>query len=128
MYVTDTHSLIWFLTKDERLGVKANKIFRLCDQGKEIIVIPAIVLLECLYICERKKVDLKFREILLKIKRTFNYITYPLDEEIVLECQKLKRFPDLHNRIVVATAKLLNVTLITKDAKIKNSKLVKTIW
>jgi predicted nucleic acid-binding protein len=44
MYVADTHSFLWFLTKDERLGSKAKEIFRLCDQGREIIVIPAIVL------------------------------------------------------------------------------------
>jgi PIN domain nuclease of toxin-antitoxin system len=128
MYVADTHSFLWFLTKDERLGSKAKEIFRLCDQGREIIVIPAIVLLECLYICEKKKIDLKFKEILLKMKNTFNYITYPLDEEIVLECQNLKQFSDLHDRIVIATAKLLNAQLITKDEKIKKSKLVKTVW
>ena len=62
------------------------------------------------------------------MKNTFNYITYPLDEEIVLECQNLKQFSDLHDRIVVATAKLLNAQLITKDEKIKKSKLVKTVW
>jgi PIN domain nuclease of toxin-antitoxin system len=76
MYVADTHSFLWFLTKDERLDSKAKEIFRLCDQGREIIVIPAIVLLECLYICEKKKIDLKFKEILLQMKNTFNYKLY----------------------------------------------------
>ena len=38
------------------------------------------------------------------------------------------KLPDPHDRIIVATAKLLNATLITKDEKIKNSKIVKTIW
>lgn len=55
MYVTDTHSFLWFLTRDKRLSSKAREIFRLCDQGAEIIVIPSIVLLECLYVCEKRR-------------------------------------------------------------------------
>lgn len=128
MYVTDTHSFLWFLTRDKRLGSKAREIFRLCDQGMEIIVIPSIVLLECLYICERKKIDLKFKEMVLKIRESFNYLVYPLDEDIVLTCQILTKLEDLHDRVIVATAKLLDIPLITKDKKIINSKLVKTLW
>ncbi|MEM5812054.1 MAG: hypothetical protein QXG91_04955 [Candidatus Aenigmatarchaeota archaeon] len=76
----------------------------------------------------KKKINLKFKEMVLKIKESFNYLVYPLDEEIVLTCQVLTKLEDLHDRIIVATAKLLNVPLITKDEKIINSKLVKTVW
>lgn len=99
----------------------------MCDQGKEIIVIPSIILLECLYICEKKKVDIEFRKILLKIQKSFNYMIYPLDERVVIKCQNLKQFPDLHDRVIIATAKLLNVALIRKDKKIRDSKILKTI-
>ncbi len=37
------------------------------------------------------------------------------------------RLKELHDRIIVATAKILNATLITKDEEIKNSKIVETI-
>ena len=110
------------------LGQRAMEIFRLCDQGKEIIVIPSIVLLECLYICEKKRVEIDFKKILLKIRGSFNYLVYPLDEEIVIECQKLKEFPDLHDRVIIATTKLLNTSLTTKDKKIRDSKVVGTVW
>jgi len=65
----DTHSFIWLLTRDERLSEKAREIFRSCDEGNTIIVIPSIVLFECLYICEKKKVDLEFRQIIEKIEK-----------------------------------------------------------
>jgi len=41
-YVTDTHSLIWFLTNDSRLGKKAKEIFERTDLGKNVIIIPTI--------------------------------------------------------------------------------------
>ena len=128
MYVTDTHGFLWFLTEDNRLGKNARKIFKLCDSGQEIIVIPSIVLLECLYICEKKKVNIEFKEIIEKISESLNYIIYPLNEEIILECYVMSEIGDLHDRVIVASAKILNAKLITKDEKIKRLKIIETIW
>jgi predicted nuclease of predicted toxin-antitoxin system len=35
---------------------------------------------------------------------------------------------ELHDKIIVSTAKFLNATLITKDKEIRDSNIVKTIW
>jgi len=43
-YVTDTHSFIWYLTDSPNLSLKARNIFDSCEEGKVIIIIPAIVL------------------------------------------------------------------------------------
>jgi len=128
MYVTDAHGFLWFLSKDERLSEKALEIFRACDKGKEIIVIPSIVLLECMCVCEKKRISIEFREIIQKIQGTLNYPIYPLDEEIVLECQIVGEITEAHDRVIVATTKLLNAKLITKDVSIANSNIVETIW
>lgn len=128
MYVTDAHGFLWFLLKDEQLGKKALEIFQACDKGKEIVVIPSIVLLECMYVCEKKRIDFEFREIMLKIQGAFNYPVYPLDEEVILECQNVSKIAEAHDRIIVATTKLLNCKLITKDGNITDSKIVETVW
>jgi predicted nucleic acid-binding protein len=128
MYVTDAHGFLWFLSKDERLGKRALEIFRSCDKGQEIIVIPSIVLLECMYVCEKKRIGIEFREIIQKIQGTLNYPVYPLDEEIVLECQDVGEIAEVHDRVIVATTKLLNAKLITKDVSIMNSNIVGTLW
>ena len=128
MYVTDTHSFLWFLADDARLGKKAREIFLSCDKGETTIIIPSIVLMEALFICERKKLDLEFKKVLEKIHNTINYPVYPLDTGIVSICQKLKQFSDPHDRIVVATSQILRAKLITKDDKIKKSKIVETVW
>ena len=52
---------------------------------------------------------------------------YPLNGSVVFECSKIK-LKEPHDRIIVATAKLLNARLITKDKLIKKSGYVKTVW
>lgn len=128
MYVTDAHGFLWFLSQDEKIGKEALEIFRACDNGKEIVAIPSIVLLECMYVCEKKRVDIAFREIMQKIEGTMNYPVYPLDEEVILECSHLNKVVEAHDRVIVATAKLLNAKLITKDANIISSNILETVW
>lgn len=52
-YVTDTHSLIWYLEDDPRLGPDANQAFEACDRGEAVIYIPVICLVEIVYLCEK---------------------------------------------------------------------------
>lgn len=127
MYVTDTHSLLWFLTGDDKLGGRSREIFRSCDKGEVVITIPSIVLLECLYVCEKKGANLRFSQIIESLEGNYNYVIYPLDTEVVLKCEATM-LAEPHDRIIVATAKLLNAKVITKDDKIRASKLVETVW
>ena len=106
---------------------KALEAFEECDSGKYIMIIPSIVLVETLFLCENKRVELKFEEILSRIQMSSNYHIYPLDERVVAECMNIN-LSDPHDRIIVATAKLLNAKLITKDEKIRKAKIIKTIW
>jgi predicted nucleic acid-binding protein len=73
-YVTDTHSFIWYLADSPKLSLKARDIFDSCEEGKVTIIIPAIVLLECIDIFDKKKVDLNFKEIILKIFQADNFL------------------------------------------------------
>ncbi|HLC76825.1 MAG TPA: PIN domain-containing protein [archaeon] len=127
MYVTDTHSLVWHLQHDENLSDRVKSIFETCDNEKETIIIPSIVLIESIFVCEKRKIDMKFQQILEKLKEASNYRIYPLDEDVVSECARIN-MKEPHDRIIVATSKLLNAPLITNDKKIKESKFVETIW
>ncbi|MBI4162210.1 MAG: PIN domain-containing protein [Candidatus Aenigmarchaeota archaeon] len=128
MYVTDTHSFLWFITKDDKLSYKAREVFRSCDNGETMIAIPSIVLLECMYICEKGKIELEFNEVIEITEDSLNYLTYPLDRELVIKSQNIKSVKDVHDKIIIATANILGAKLITKDAKVMESGLVETIW
>ena len=128
LYVVDTHALLWYLAEDQSLGKKAKKVLDRADKGDVDIVIPTTVLAEALFITEKHKVDLEFLDIIETIKNSSNYTISPLDIEIIMRCHDLKSIPELHDRIIVATAILLEAKLITKDLTITNSEEVAVIW
>lgn len=117
-YVTDAHSLIWYLSDDGRLGKNASAIFEKADNGEVIIIVPTIALAEIIHICEKRKIDLKIKEVVEKIHSSSN-----LENSI-----SLKKVSDIHDRIIVATTKMLKAKLISKDKEIIGSKEVETIW
>ena len=120
LYIADTHSLVWFLTDDKRLGYKAKEILEKADEGKVIIIIPTIVLAELVFICEKKGVSVKFKDVSDKINESSNYIHYNLDMKVISEIANLKQIPEMHDRIITATAKLIKATLITKTKDLYN--------
>jgi len=40
----------------------------------------------------------------------------------------LKEIPELHDKIIVSTAKYLNVAIITRDETIRSVDHIKTVW
>jgi PIN domain nuclease of toxin-antitoxin system len=127
-YVTDTHALLWYLTDDGRLSKDANLIFEETERGEHLIIVPTIVLLESLDVIEKKRVAYDFDLVLQSIQDNENYIIWDLDLEVVSQVEKIRNVPELHDRIIVAIARLCDAGLITKDGEITESKEVKTEW
>lgn len=58
-YVTDTHSLVWYLTEDPRMSNKALSAFASSENEGRIIV-PAVVLAEIMFIARKGRVTISF--------------------------------------------------------------------
>lgn len=122
-FVIDTHSLLWFLINDKRLSKKANITFEMAS----IIYIPTIVLLELFYIMRKQKRANEFSKLLDEVKTSKQNIVVSLDLGLVGDLTKLNFPLEMHDNIIVATAKILNLPIITKDPQIQ--KVYKeTIW
>ncbi|MGC9085040.1 MAG: PIN domain-containing protein [Thermoproteota archaeon] len=104
-----------------------NSIFKSAERGESIIYIPTIVLAECLYLVENKKIDVNFRELLSKLEMSANFVPVSLNFQVIKLLPEIK-LEELHDRIIVATTKILGAKLITKDEEIRGSKIVETIW
>ncbi len=50
------------------------------------------------------------------------------DSPILQKMIALKEIPELHDKIIISTAKYLNLPLITKDKSLRNLTSIKTIW
>ncbi len=127
-HVTDTHSLVWYLTEDKKLSKSALSIFTKADEGDTIIIVPTIVLAEIIHICEKKKRDLEIKNVMDKINGSMNYIPYNLNMEVLEKVIGIKDISEMHDRIITAIAIITDSTLITKDEEITKSEAVKTIW
>jgi len=125
--VADTHALVWYLTHDQKLSSKARSLFLSSERGEITIVIPAIVFLECLDIFEKKKVQYDFQRLVLRISESRNFIIAELNWNLILEVERTKGFKDLHDRVIVATARLFDAPLLSRDRIIQRV-YEKTVW
>lgn len=127
IYVTDTHSLVWYFIDDPQLSKKALNVFEKTIKDG-IIIIPILVLAEIMYISKKGRITISFQDTLNKIDESGNFDIVPLDTNILKIADKLDIDLEMHDRLITATAVSFNAPLITKDRSIIDSKVCNTIW
>ena len=127
-FITDTHALLWHFTDSPKLSRNGKEIFNKCEQGECIIFIPSIVIAECLSIFDKKKITFDFNALFKSIRKRENYAIIPLDHKVLSEMINITEVSELHDKIIVATAKLLEVSLITQDKFLHDLKTLNTLW
>jgi predicted nucleic acid-binding protein len=126
MYIADTHALVWHLARDDRLGKNARKVLEDADCGSTEIVVPTIVLAEALYIS--RKGNVHFDSLMDSIQNARNYSVYSLGINVVSTMRKLAPEYSIHDAAIVATAKILDAPVITRDEVIRRLGDVKVVW
>jgi PIN domain nuclease of toxin-antitoxin system len=127
-FVADTHALLWWFTDSPRISPKAAEIFSGCEKGERIIFVPSIVIAEALSIFDKKRVSFDFKRLFKKINESENFRLIALDYLILQKMVSLKDIPELHDKIIVSTAKYLNLPIITRDEILQNIPHIKTVW
>jgi PIN domain nuclease of toxin-antitoxin system len=127
-FVADTHALLWWFTNSPKISSKASVIFEKCEKGEGVIFIPSIVIAEALSIFDKKRISFDFRNLFKEIKASQNFVLIALDYPILEKMVALKEVPELHDKIIVSTAKYLKLPIITKDKILQKLTSVKTIW
>jgi len=51
-----------------------------------------------------------------------------LDYPILQKMADLKDVPELHDKIIVSTARYLDVPIITRDRTLQNLSYIRTVW
>ena len=91
------------------------------------------MLVETVYIGEKQRRGISAEQVaalLRAVTTSASYVVTPLDGAVVLEMQKIPRglISDIPDRIIVATARVLGLPLITDDRQIRESRLVQIVW
>ena len=125
-YCFDTHPLVWYYRESKTLSEKAKLILDEAFGGNSVAFIPSIVLLEAFHISlkDSKFVFSEFTGFLRKAE----FIIIPLEEEVLRTCFELPKSINIHDRIVIATAKISGSKLVTKDKVLKSLFPLETIW
>lgn len=126
-YLADTVTVIRHFSETGRIGKKAKTILDAADQGKHHIYISVISMVEIMYLSEKKRIRIDLAETQAMIRDSTNYSIVDLTPDIVSHAQEIK-FPELHDRLIIATASYLKSSILTSDKKIREIDNVEVIW
>lgn len=87
-YVADTHAWVRYLL--DKLPPEADRVFRSAEEGESVIFIPTMVLAECIYLVEKRKIALDYRELFSKLRVGANFSPASLTLEII------EKLPEIH--------------------------------
>lgn len=125
--LADTVTVIRHLAKTGKIGRKARTILDDAEQGKNRILISVISIVEIMYLAEKNRISINLLETLEMINKSVNYSIVDLTPQIVILAEQIN-FPELHDRLIMATAKYIGIPILTGDKEIKKSNIVETIW
>lgn len=130
VYVTDTHPLIWYATgRHRQLSSKVLQVFQAASDAEALIYVPAFVLWEMAMLLKVGRIALRepygnWAEHLLAQP---GFTLAAVDARMLAEAYYYP-FPDPFDSVITATAKVMDLPLMTNDAEIHASQVVKVYW
>lgn len=131
VYVTDTHSLVWYSSGQyNKLSRRALRAFQSAERNETYIYIPAVALWEIsrLELEGVIRFDASYTDWADALLAHPCFECVPLDQWIIAEARDYRFNRDVFDAAIVATARLKDVPLITKDRAIIDSRLVDIWW
>ena len=130
--VTNTHSLLWWgdSGKQKKLGRRARAHFQRTDQEQAAIYVPTIVIAEIgeLVHIGRIELSLPFGAWLDALESSKSYLIADLTLDVVRRANDLFAIVERGDRLLAATARSLDVPLMTRDENIGSTAGVEVLW
>jgi PIN domain nuclease of toxin-antitoxin system len=129
--VVDTHAALWYLADDPALSARAAAAIDAATIAGEPIYMPAICLVEAIYLAEKGRIPgIAVERLILALEEPNpRFVLAPLDRIVATAVRGIARadVPDLPDRVIAATAAALRLPLVTKDGQIRATNL-ETLW
>lgn len=120
----DTVTIVRHFTEIGKFGKKAQEILH---DTENTFVISVISLMEILYLSEKQRIDIDLIETLNRIELSSLYSIVDLTPDILKVAMDLI-FYELHDRLILSTAKWLDIPIISSDEKFKHVKGIQVFW
>jgi len=126
-YLLDTVALVRHFTGSGSIGRKASRILDSIEDNSDDLIISVVSLMEVMYLAEKKRIEINLTESLDIIESSSRYIIVNLNPEILRVAENTE-FYELHDRLILATAKWLDVKVISSDSKFGNIEGIEVVW
>jgi PIN domain nuclease of toxin-antitoxin system len=130
MILLDTHVVIWLLTDQKRLSGRAHDAILQARIAGESIACSPVSLYEIVYAAQRNRLPLNspVEEFINAIQSKLDLV--PLTAAIAVCAAELSDpfHGDPIDRMIAATAIVMDCTLITYDSQIRQANLCKVLW
>jgi PIN domain nuclease of toxin-antitoxin system len=129
--VADSHAVVWRSQRSERLSTLAATTLTEAENTDDVVVSVASPI-DLWYVTQTtaKVTDSDLTELRNKIASSSGWSLQPIDLDVIDATTSIPRdlLSDPWDRFIVATARALDVALVTRDGPIRDSGLVPTIW
>jgi PIN domain nuclease of toxin-antitoxin system len=128
--VADTHALLFHAARTGVLGRRAEAHFDACERQQALLYVPMAAIWECVLLARAGRVNLRrsVRDFFADLFSNPAYQPYDLTAEQVFLADELRINRDPFDALICAAARDLELPLITRDADIRSSGAVRTIW
>jgi PIN domain nuclease of toxin-antitoxin system len=130
VYVTDTHPLVWYATgKHRQLSHKVLGAFHAASGAEALIYVPVFVLWEIAMLLKVGRIALQepYGDWAEHLLAQPGFALAAVDVRMLAEAYYYP-FPDPFDSVITATAKVMDLPLLTNDAEIHASQLADAYW
>jgi len=117
--VLDTHVLIWYFTGNKRLSDELRDIVDRVRREGGRLLIPTIVLAEALNVATKGRVEFDFRQLYQLVRYEPEFEIVEFGAAVFDETLRVEGISEIHDRIIVATARFYAASLLTLDGVIR---------
>jgi PIN domain nuclease of toxin-antitoxin system len=128
--VADTNALVFHAARSDRLGRRATAHFEACERQQALLYVPAAVIWEVTVLARTSRINLRrpVRDFFADLFGNPSYHPFDLTSEQVFLADELRFTRDPFDALIVAAARTLSLPLLTRDATIRESGVVRVIW
>ena len=126
-YLLDTVTVVRHFSGKGKIGRTAAQILDVMEERDDLFVISVVSLMEIMYLAEKHRIDINLRETLDRIDTSSKYTIINLLPEI-LQVAETVTYPEFHDRLILATAKWLDIPIISSDGDFEAVSGIAVIW
>ncbi len=127
IYLLDTVALVRHFSGLGRIGQRAADVLDNLEAGSDLLLISVVSLMEVLYLSEKNRIPIDLAEALERLEASECYAVVDLNAEILKVAEAIE-FRELHDRLILATAKWFGVAVLSSDHEFQQVDDIEVVW